>query len=152
MLAIVLVIVAAVGIAWPFLKRRGLIPAPVTDALANVRARLPLPQPQTAPVSGPTMPTGHTEQLCPQCTALNRGGLEKCQECGASLLVEKITDIWAGDKKSELIQEGIICAVLLGILLLAMIISHNLPVWGKTVIILGAIVALTVRFVKSIGE
>ena len=152
MLAIVLVIVAAVGIAWPFLKRRGLIPAPVEGALQNVRQRLPLPQPQTAPVGGPGSPVGHTEQLCPQCTALNRGGLEKCQECGASLLVEKITDIWAGDKKNEIVQEAIICGVLLGILLLAMFLSHNLPVWGKTAVIFGAIVALTVRFVRNIGE
>jgi hypothetical protein len=152
MFAIVLVIVAAVGIAWPFLKKRGLIPAPVEDALQNVRQRLRLPTPQTAPVSGPSTPTGHTEQLCPQCTALNRAGVEKCGECGAPLLAEKITDLWSGSKRNEVIEEAIICGVLLGIVLLAMALSHNLPVLGKMVIILCAILILTVRFVKNFGE
>jgi hypothetical protein len=152
MFAIVLVIVAAVGIAWPFLKKRGLIPAPIEGALQNVRQRLHLPTPQTAPVSGPTTPVGHTEQLCPQCTSLNRAGVEKCVECGAPLLAEKITDLWAGDKRNGIIEEAIICGVLLGILLLAMALSYSLPVWGKTVVILGAIIILTIRFIKSIGE
>lgn len=152
MFALVLVIVVAVGIAWPFLRRRGLIPAPVEGVLDNLRQRLPLPAPQTAPVSGPAGPIGHTEQLCPQCTALNRAGVEKCIECGAPLLVETITELWNGDKRQEMVQEAIVCGILLSLLLLAMFLSNNLPVWGKTVVIFGAIIALVVRFIKSIGE
>lgn len=152
MFAIVLVLIASVGIAWPFLRRRGLIPAPVEGVFQNVRQRLPLPTPQPVPETGPVAPVGHTEQLCPQCTSLNRAGVEKCQECGAPLLAEKITDIWSGDKKAEIIQEGIICGILLGAILLAMLLSHTLPVWGKTIIILGAIIAVTVRFIRNIGE
>jgi hypothetical protein len=152
MFAIVLIVIVAVGIAWPFLRRGGLIPAPIDGALQNVRERLHFPTQRPAPVGGPNTPTGHTEQLCPQCTSLNPAGLEKCQECGAPLLASNISDLWSGPKREEMIQEGIVCALLLGLLILAMVLSQNLPPMGKTFIILGTIGALTFRFVRSIGE
>jgi hypothetical protein len=133
MLPALLILVVAVGIAWPLLRQKR------TAA--------------TAPAAGPLpVGVGHVEELCPHCSRLNPPGREICIECGQQMPVERFGRLFEGSEKQELIREGIQCGILFLAMLFAMILSYNLPVTGKIVVLLVTICALTWRFMRSIHD
>ena len=66
--------------------------------------------------------------------------------------VEKFGRLFEGSEKQELIREGVQCGILFIAMLLAMLLSYNLPMMGKLVVLLGTICALTWRFLRSIHQ
>jgi hypothetical protein len=137
MLPALLVLAVAVGIAWPLFFRHK----------ALVQKTAPTP----APAGGPTpVGVGHAEELCPYCARLNPPGREVCVECGQKMPVERIGSLFEGSEKQALIREGVQCGILFVAMLIAMVLSYNLPVTGKLVVLLITICALAWRFLRAI--
>src|SRR5688572_10456450 len=97
-LAILLFLGVAAGVAWPFLAgKRGLVrrrvgtmesvPAAAGAAVGDMPDQLPAL-------------TGHKEQLCPQCGKVNAPGRRLCGDCNGELPYENVRDginsLWKG--------------------------------------------------------
>lgn len=141
MLAVVLVSLVAVGIAWPFLRERGLVP------------NLPgMPRRGEAPEEGTQSTVRAREELCPYCSRLNPAGAAKCVDCNSEMPVADFRHLWDNNGKQELVREGVQCGVLLGVMVLAMALSYNLPLMGKLLVLLVTIAGLAYRFWRTIQE
>jgi uncharacterized protein (DUF983 family) len=150
-LPILLIMVVAVGIAWPFLKQRGLIPEKVLNLLPS---RPAAPVADSVGAEGvPAVPVrrgSSTESLCPYCSRLNPAFTTHCVECGGQMPVDKLSSLWEGADKQQLKFEAFQCGGLLLLMVLAMLLSYNLDTWGKIVLLLVTVGALAFRLMKVI--
>jgi hypothetical protein len=153
-LAILLLVGVAAGIAWPFLAgKRGLVrrrgevalesAGVVGDGAAVTTAEIPVR-------------TGHREQLCPQCGKVNPAQRRLCVDCNGELpfqdVKEGITALWQGKDREELVREGIQMGGLLVVLLIAVAISSFLSPAGKILVMLGALSAMLFRMWHKITD
>src|SRR5262245_29701547 len=143
MLPVLLVLVVAVGISWPYLKQRGLIPEKVLNLLPS---RPVTPIAETVPATAPRQGGSSTESICPYCSRLNPAHTAHCIECGGQMPVDRLSSLWEGADKQELIMEGIQCGVLLLLMIGAMVLSYNLPGYGKIAVLMLTVGALGYRF------
>jgi hypothetical protein len=149
MLSAILVGLVIIGVAWPYLERRGLIPAPVNRVVTDGLERLHLRPARQA--SGDGLVATTREQLCPQCTSLNTAGRTRCFECNAPLSVLGINEVMQTAGKEELVGEAVQAGLLLVIMFVAMALANNLPLWGKGLVITATIGVLAFRFLKNNG-
>jgi hypothetical protein len=150
MLAVFLVLVAAVAIAWPFLKERGWIPEPVLALPEKIKSRLPQ-RPVAEDAAAVEIPVGsQRESLCPYCSRLNPPHTSHCVDCGNLLPVENLSSLWRGEEKNRIIQEGIQIGAILLLIIAAMVISNNLATSGKITILMLTVGALSYRVFRFI--
>lgn len=138
----ILVVAVVVGIAWPVLRERGL-PARF--------GAVPKPAAVEA-VDEAATPLYQREELCTHCGHVNPGGRSTCSECGGAMLVDKLSDLWKGKEKESLIREGVQCGILFALMLIAMALSHNLPLTGKLVVLVVTFAGLAWRFLRGVQE
>lgn len=151
MLSAILIVLVVIGIAWPFLEKRGLLPAPMVRAVDGGLQRLHL-RPARSADGIEELPTTTREQLCPQCTSLNPAGRSRCTECNAPLQVIGISEVMQSAGKEELMAEAIQSSALLLMMFFAMALTNNLPLWGKGVVLTATIGILAFRFLKTNGN
>jgi hypothetical protein len=153
-LPVVLVLVVAVGIAWPFLKQRGLIPEKVLNLLPS-RPGVPVGDTiatETVPATAPVRHGGSsTESICPYCSRLNAAYTTHCRECGGQLPVDRLSSLWEGADKQQLLFESLQCGGLLLLMVVAMVLSYNLDTWGKIAVLLVTVSALGYRLFKCLN-
>lgn len=150
-LPVLLILVVSVGIAWPFLKQRGLIPEKVLNLLPS-RPVSPVTDPVGAEgiAAAPVQRGSSTESLCPYCSRLNPAFTSHCVECGGQMPVDKLSSLWEGADKQQLKFEAFQCGALLLLMILAMLLSYNLDTWGKIALLLVTVGALAYRMMKVI--
>jgi len=154
-LAILLFIGVAAGVAWPFLagkrnliKNRGEVLEPAGVAAAATAGG--------AVMAESPAKAGHREQLCPQCGKVNGAGRRLCVDCNGELPFEDVREgiaaLWQGKDREELIRESIQMGLLLLATVIAVAISGFLsPAW-KIVVMLVALSAMIFRMWHRITD
>lgn len=143
MVPIILIVVVAVGIAWPLLRQRGLVPGLPGRASSDA-----VPADGPGGVAAPRV----REELCPHCSRLNPPGAVKCVECAGEMPVDSIKKLWDDTGKQELIREGVQCGALLIAMIVAMVLSYNVSTTGKLVVLLVTVAGLAWRFLRVIHD
>jgi hypothetical protein len=149
-LPILLIGVVAVGIAWPFLKQRGLIPEKVLNLLPSRPGPAAVETLGAEAIAAPVRRGSATESLCPYCSRLNPAYTTHCVDCGGQLPVDKLSNLWEGADKQQLKFEAFQCGGLLLLMVLAMVLSYNMDAWGKIAVLLITVGALGYRFMRFI--
>ena len=135
MIAILLMLCVAAGIAYPFVQKSlGLRREPETLDAAETAT--------TARIAA------SREELCPSCSRLNPAERRTCIECGAAMPVASFNKLFAGTNQEDLLREGVQAGVLLAVMLLAMAIASFLPIGGKILLMLLTVTALGYRFFR----
>lgn len=144
MLAVLLMLAVAGGIAWPFAQkwiaaRRETELAPEGDTVT------------AGGVEGGAAPVVRTrEELCPSCSRLNPGGSRVCWDCGAQMPVTNFKRLFDGANKEDLTREGIQSGLLLFGMIIAMATANFLPVAGKILILFATVGVLGWRVMRGI--
>ncbi len=142
MIAVLLMLVVAAGIAYPFgqkwLAQRHLATLPVSEEPVEV---VSTPESRRA---------AFHEELCPSCSRLNPPDTKNCIECGQPMPVTNVKKLFVGTNQDDLIREGIQGGILLVLMLIAMAVANFLPIGGKIFILLLTIGALGYRFSRAL--
>lgn len=147
MLAILLMVAVAAGIAWPFVSAR---------LAANRAAASTEPVFEGAGVAPGVTPRprgsaySDKEELCPSCARLNPPGRSLCIDCGAQMPVNDIRRVFENADRDDLIREGVQSGALLIGMVIAMALANFLPTGGKILILVATIAFLGWRTLKAI--
>jgi len=143
MLAVLLMMGVAVGIAYPYIRNYMASRQPVLAADGELAAEAVVAEPSRAPLR---------EELCPQCSRMNPPGAIRCFECGGEMAVTNFRKLFAGADQDDLLREGLQAGGLLLTMLLAMALANFLPIGGKLLLLVLTIAALGYRFTRVISN